>query len=323
MKNFAKLIKLTLIATLFVSLFSCSDDDTIEPVNNSIAAVASRAPQFTTLVAALDRAGLVQTLDQNGPFTVFAPTNDAFEDFLDANNFATLNDVPVPLLTQVLLNHVVGGTNLAANVTTGYVNSSAAYSNSQTIKLSLFLEKTGTNIKVNGVANVSATARDILATNGVIHQVDAVIGLATIVDHAKANPLFSTLYSVVTSPAQSSIATALTTNTTPLTVFAPTNAAFDIALGTGGFANGADDATVTTVLQYHVTNAGNVRSSMLTNGPVPMLSGEDITIDLTTPNMPKIDDKSMPLVKTNIIAVDVQCTNGIIHAVDKVLQPTL
>ena len=90
MKNFAKLIKLTLMATLFVSLFSCSDDDTVEPVNNSIGAVASRAPQFSSLVAALDRAGLVQTLDQNGPFTVFAPTNDAFEDFLDANNFATI-----------------------------------------------------------------------------------------------------------------------------------------------------------------------------------------------------------------------------------------
>ncbi|VXC30051.1 exported hypothetical protein [Flavobacterium sp. 9AF] len=64
MKNFAKLIKLTLIATTLVTMFSCSDDDTIvTPINNSIVGVTSRNSQFSTLVTALDKAGLVQTLD--------------------------------------------------------------------------------------------------------------------------------------------------------------------------------------------------------------------------------------------------------------------
>ncbi len=330
MKNFAKLIKLTLIATTFVTMFSCSDDDTVvTPVNNSIAAVASRAPQFTTLVSALDKAGLVQTLDQNGPFTVFAPTNDAFNEFLTANNFASLDDVPVPLLKEILLNHVVMNTNLSSNLTTGYVKSMGKGSASSTNTLSLFINTTS-GVEINGVATV--TAADILATNGVIHQVDAVIGLATIIDHATANPDFSTLVTVVTSTDtngngfgdQSAVATALTTNASPLTVFAPTNDAFAVAVGSGGFAENATPEQVSTVLQYHVTAAGNVEASSLTDAQViSMITNpvQDITIDLTTPATPKITDQSAT--QANIIVIDVQCANGIIHAVDKVLQPTL
>lgn len=331
MKNFAKLIKLTLIATTFVTMFSCSDDDgpVVTPPNNSIAAVASRAPQFTSLVAALDKAGLAQTLDQNGPFTVFAPTNDAFSAFLTANNFASLDDVPVAVLKEVLLNHVVMGTNLSTNLSSGYVKSMGKGSASTTNTLSLYIDTT-TGVKINGVATV--TNADILASNGVIHEVDAVIGLATIVDHAIANPNFSTLVTVVTSTDtngngfgdQSAVATALTTNTSPLTVFAPINAAFASAIGPGGFAENATPAQVSAVLQYHVTAAGNVQSSSLTNGQVvPMITDpvQNITIDLSAPTMPKITDQSTT--QANIIVVDVQCANGIIHAVDKVLQPSL
>ena len=330
MKNFAKLIKLTLIATTFVTMFSCSDDDTVvTPENNSIAAVASRAPQFTTLVSALDKAGLVQTLDQNGPFTVFAPTNDAFEEFLSDNGFANLDAVPVATLKEILLNHVVMGTNLSSSLSTGYVKSLGKGSASSTNTLSLFIN-TASGVEINGVATV--TAADILATNGVIHQVDAVIGLATIVDHAMANPNFSTLVTVVTSTDtngngfgdQSAVASALTTNASPLTVFAPTNDAFAVAVGSGGFAENATPGQVTTVLQYHVTAAGNVQSSALTDGQsVPMITdpAQNITIDLSTPSTPKITDQSAT--QANIIVVDVQCANGIIHAVDKVLQPSL
>ena len=198
MKNFAKLIKLTLIATTFVTMFSCSDDDdpVVTPPNNSIAAVASRAPQFTSLVAALDKAGLVQTLDQNGPFTVFAPTNEAFDAFLTANGFTSLNDVPVATLEKILLNHVVNGKFTSTDLTTGYVNSLAKGSASSTNNLSLYVDITS-GVKINGIATV--TAANIAATNGIIHQVDKVIGLASIIDHAKANPNLSTLVTVVTS----------------------------------------------------------------------------------------------------------------------------
>jgi uncharacterized surface protein with fasciclin (FAS1) repeats len=331
MKNFAKLIKLTLIATTFVTMFSCSDDDNVEPINNSIAGVASRAPQFTTLVAALDKAGLVQTLDQNGPFTVFAPTNDAFDTFLTDNGFASLDDVPVPTLEKILLNHVVNGKFASTDLATGYVSSLAKGSASSTNNLSLYIDlDVTTGVKINGIATV--TAANIAATNGIIHQVDRVIGLATIIDHAKANPNFSTLVTVVTSTDsngngfgdQSAVATALTTNTAPLTVFAPTNDAFTTATTGSGFAVGATPAQVSKVLQYHVTAAGNVLSSTLTNGQVVSMitdPAQDITLDLSAPTSPKITDTSSS--QAGIITVDVQCENGVIHAVDKVLQPVL
>lgn len=307
MKNFAKLIKLTLVATLFVSLFSCSDDDTtVEPVNNSIAAIASRAPQFTSLVTALDRAGLVQILDQPGPYTVFAPTNQAFTDA-----GINVNTINVDALRQVLLNHVVGGANLSANVTTGYVSSSAAYGTSETIKLSLFLEKTGTNIKVNGVANVDATARDILATNGVIHQVDAVIGLPTIVDHAKANPNFSTLVSVLTT--QELVSTLEGTENSPFTVFAPLNSAFNQATLDLYGSLSSDDKTA--VLTHHVVAGANVRSNAIP-ASATSFQGGTLTFAGTV-----ITDASGGT--SNIVAVDVQCANGVIHAIDKVLIPQL
>ncbi|NHN26850.1 fasciclin domain-containing protein [Flavobacterium jejuense] len=332
MKNFAKLIKLTLIATTFVTMFSCSDDDTVvTPVNNSIAAVTSRSPQFTTLVSALDKAGLVQTLDQNGPFTVFAPTNDAFNDFLTANNFASLDDVPVAVLKEILLNHVIMGTNLSTDLSTGYVKSMGKGSASDTNTLSLYIDtETTTDVVVNGIATV--TTPNILAANGVIHEVNAVINLATIIDHARANPNFSTLVTVVTSTDtngngfgdQSAVATTLTTNTTPLTVFAPTNDAFAVAVGAGGFAENATPSQVSTVLQYHVTATGNVVSTTLTDAQViPMITNpiQEITIDLTSPATPKITDQSAT--QATIVVVNVQCSNGIIHAIDKVLQPTL
>lgn len=329
MKNFAKLIKLTLIATTFVTMFSCSDDDNVEPINNSIAGVASRAPQFTTLVTALNKAGLVQTLDQNGPFTVFAPTNEAFDAFLTANGFASLDDVPVATLEKILLNHVVNGKFTSNDLTSGYVNSLAKGSASSTNNLSLYIDLTS-GVKINGIATV--TGANIAATNGIIHQVDKVIGLASIIDHVKANPNLSTLVTVVTSTDsngngfgdQSAVATALTTNTAPLTVFAPTNAAFTEATTGNGFAVGATPAQVSKVLQYHVTAAGNVLSSTLTNGQVVAMitdPAQDITIDLSVPTSPKITDTSAS--QAEITTVDIQCENGIIHIVNKVLQPSL
>ena len=75
MKNYAKLIKLTLIVVTTAIMFSCSDDDGTTYNNNSIVAIASGTSNLSILVDALERTDLVETLDQTGPYTVFAPTN--------------------------------------------------------------------------------------------------------------------------------------------------------------------------------------------------------------------------------------------------------
>jgi uncharacterized surface protein with fasciclin (FAS1) repeats len=319
--NFKKIIVLALFA---LTSFSCSKDDdaTVLPPDNTITALAKGDPNLSILVQALTKAGLANTLSDNGPFTVFAPTNTAFAAFLQANNFATLNDVPVPLLKEILLNHVVNGTKRAADLTTGYIKTNAKGSASTTNMLSMFVN-TASGVKLNGVSSV--TTPNVTASNGVIHVVDAVIGLPTVVTHAAANPNFSSLVTTLTGAGQPTGANAFTTvlgGTGPFTVFAPTNPAFT-AFNTELAATPPTEAQVTRVLQYHVVSGANVLAATLTNNQMvtPILApAQMFTIQLPTTG-PQIKDASNRISK--IIATDVQCSNGVIHALDKVLLPVL
>jgi len=311
MKNFAKLIKLTLLVATSTVMFSCSDDDNVTPESNTIAAIASRNPNFTTLVAALDRAGLVQTLDQNGPFTVFAPTNAAFNDFLADNGFTSLNDIPVDVLREVLLNHVVNGTNLSTSLSTGYVKTLGKGSASTSNTLSMFIN-TSSGVRLNGVSSV--TTADIVASNGVIHVVDAVIGLPTVVTHAAANPGFSTLVSLLTQ--QNLVSTLDGTASSPFTVFAPNNDAFTtFETQNPGVLASLSSPQVTAVLTYHVVAGANVLSTGIPATPITTFETGTFTIAGTTIT----DERDR---QTGIIATDVQASNGVIHVVNNVLLPT-
>lgn len=318
MKNFAKLIKLTLLVATSTVMFSCSDDDDAAPMveNNSIAAIASRNPNFSTLVSALDRTGLVQTLDQNGPFTVFAPTNAAFQEFLDDNGFNSLNDIPVDALREVLLNHVVNGTNLSTGLTTGYVKTLGKGSASSSNTLSMFINTAGGNVRLNGVSSV--TTPDIVATNGVIHVVDAVIGLPTVVTHALANPNFTSLVGALTSPGQPDFVGILSgTTDSPFTVFAPSNDAFTTfeSQNPGTLAS-LSAGQLTSVLTYHVVAGANVLSTGIPSGPITTLETGTFTVNGTV-----ITDEAGR--QTNIVAVDVQASNGVIHVLDNIILPNL
>jgi len=332
MKNFKIKHSVFFVLTM-LCLTSCnnSDDDPVM-TDNTITGIASRSSNLSILVEALTKTNLAGTLQGNGPFTVFAPTNTAFTNFLNANGYANLDAVPVATLTEILKNHVISGSVQSSGlVNNSYIKTLAKGSASNSNTLSMYVN-TSSGVRLNGVSSVittvSGTTFDIIASNGVIHTVDAVIGLPTIITHAQANPAFSTLVTVVTSTAtngngfgdQSAVLSALANNTTK-TVFAPTNSAFTAATTGSGFAVGATPSQVSKVLQYHVTTAGNVLASSLTNGQsIPTLTNpvQNLTIDLT--NGAKISDTSTT--KANIIITDVQCANGVIHAVDKVLQPT-
>ena len=308
MKNYAKLIKLTLLVVSSTLMFSCSDDDSPQQ-NNSITDIASENPNFSILVDALNRADLAETLDQEGSYTVFAPTNEAFMNFLDDNGFESLDDVPVATLTQVLLNHVVSGTNLSSGLTTGYVKTLATGSASSTNTLSMFIN-TASGVRLNGVSSV--TSADIIADNGVIHVVDAVIGLPTIVTHATANPNFSTLATLLTE--QELVGTLNGTASSPFTVFAPLNSAFDTA--TLNLYGGLNSTQKTAVLTYHVVPGANVLSNAIPSGPITTFETGTFTISGTVIT----DEQSRA---TNIVATDVQASNGVIHAVNQVLLPNL
>src|SRR6476620_4449131 len=105
MKNVSKIWKVMVLGALTFSLSNCddNDDNVVLPTTKTIAVIASSSNDFSTLVSALNKTGLTATLNSSGNYTVFAPTNAAFETFLMDNGFASLNDVPVDLLKEVLL----------------------------------------------------------------------------------------------------------------------------------------------------------------------------------------------------------------------------
>jgi len=319
MKKIKFISKLSLIAFALFATVSCSDDDEPAKQPETIAEIAIATPGFETLVAALDRAGLVETLNSPGAYTVFAPTNTAFQAFLTANNFASLNAIPVNVLKQVLLNHVVAGKNLSTSLTTGYVNSLATYGDTD-LNLSMFINTSG-GVKINGVSNV--TTADINATNGVIHVVDAVIGLPTVVTFATADPTFSTLVAALTRESSFTFVSTLskTGSPAPFTVFAPTNAAFGSLLTELGAANLAaiPTATLSATLNMHVVAGANVQSSSVTNNMAITTLGGNITAK-TTGGVTLTDANNRV---SNVVAANVQASNGVIHAIDKVILPPL
>ena len=318
-----KLFKTLAILAFSSLLASCSSDSSNSP--GTIAEIASQNPNLSTLVSALNKTGLTTTFNSAGDYTVFAPTNDKFQAFLSANGFANLDAVPVALLTEVLKNHVLTGSFYSSELSTGYVKTLAKGSASSTNTLSMFIE-VGTTVKLNGGAannGASVVTADIEASNGVIHIVDHVIGLPTVVNHAIANPNFTSLVGALTSEGQPDFVGILS-GAGPFTVFAPNNEAFtalNTELAPDGIA-GVATADITKVLQYHVVSPANVLSSSLTEGQVvtPILSPSQ-TFTVLLNGGARLKDANNR--ECNIVATDVQASNGVIHVLSKVLLPSL
>ena len=296
------------------------------PETTTTVDAAVSAGSFTTLVAALQAADgdLVNVLS-GGEFTVLAPTNAAFDNFLADNGFANLSEVPTDVLANILLNHVISGTVLSTTLTdagAGYTTTNAT--NEDGDNLSLYFNTT-TGVTFNGTSSVAQA--DVEATNGVVHIVDQVIGLPTIATFATADPTFETLVAALTRPdLEVPFVTILsTTDPTygiPLTTFAPTNEAFGDLL----VEIGADDLSqidvnlLTAVLLTHVVAQANVRAEDLAQDlPVVTLSEETLTVDLT--NGAQLVDPNGRV--ANIIANNVQAINGVVHVIDKVVLPLL
>ncbi|MEO1484860.1 MAG: fasciclin domain-containing protein [Bacteroidota bacterium] len=272
-------------------------------------------PNLTELVDALTTGGNTTFTDllsdEMGTYTVFAPVNTAFENFSNTAG----ND-----LNAILSNHVISGAAaFSGGLSNSYVNTLAEYAMDE--NLSLYIN-TDDGVTLNGVSNVAIP--DIVASNGVIHAVDAVIDLPTVVTFATADPNFSTLVQALTELTPNtdfvSVLSAQDGNgDDPFTVFAPTNDAF-AALDAI-----PDEAGLTPILQHHVVAGLNVRSGDLTpngNTNAPTLEGDDIIITLpgTNGNIADVTDGAGNT-GIGIDQVDVQAINGVIHVLDTVLIP--
>jgi len=326
MKNLLKLSKLTFLLFVGFSIQSCSDDDddvTTPTGPSNIVEIALDTPDLSNLVAALSVAdgNLVDVLS-GGEFTVLAPTNEAFETFLAANGFMSLSEVPTDVLSNILLNHVISGTVNSTNLVdagSGYSTTNA--SNMDGDNLSLYFD-TSSGVTFNGISSV--VAADIVASNGIVHVVDEVIGLPTVVTFAVSNPALSTLVAALTTEGLSvDIVSILSSSDepSPFTVFAPTNDAFGSLLAELEL-NALGDIPVSILeatLGTHVAPEANVRSTDLVDGMSVNTISSTITVSLSD-GAKLIDPNGR---ESNIVAVDIQAYNGVVHVIDNVLLPQL
>ena len=293
-------------------LAACGGDDDHPPPPKNIVQTAQADARFSILVEAVTAADLGATLSGTGPFTVFAPTNDAFAALLAELGITKAQLLAdKPLLTAVLTYHVIGSDVKKAQVPLGKAIT--------TVQGGIFkVDAVGSDLVITDGRNRTAkiTQTDIGTSNGTIHVIDKVILPAdkNIVQTAQALPQFSILVeAVVAANLQGTLS-----GTGPFTVFAPTNDAFAALLAELGITKDAllaDTALLTQVLTYHVVNGRVLKADVPVGPAIATVQGGTFTVDNTL----AITDARAR--KANITATDVLTSNGVIHVIDKVILP--
>lgn len=269
-------------------------NDKNEP--KDIVQTAIAAGQFKTLVKAVQAAGLVETLSSTGPFTVFAPTDEAFAK-LPAGALDGLLKNP-EALRSVLLYHVVPGKVMAADVVK---LKSAKTALGQSVKID-----TQKGVRVND-ANVVTT--DIATSNGVIHVIDTVIlPKNDIIEAARSAGSFKTLLTAI----EAAGLTDTLRSDGPFTVFAPTDEAFAKLPKDALAALLKDKEKLSAVLTYHVISGKVMAKDVVKLKEAKTVQGQSVKIDSSS---------GVKVNQSAVIATDVPATNGVIHVVDTVLMP--
>jgi transforming growth factor-beta-induced protein len=282
-------------------------DNVLIPPTDNIAALAAGNANLSRLVGLLQQFELVDALSGAGPFTVFAPTNAAFDAIESV--LPTLSDAEI---RDILLYHVVGARAFSVDLTAGPLQT-------LNVRKRIDVAVSGNAVTLNGSANV-ATA-NILATNGVVHVVNEVLlPRRTVVDVALYNPNFSSLVAALT---KANLVGALDEGTN-LTVFAPTNTAFNAAITSLGF-SGVDDPTLTAeiltpILTYHVLglDAPATSSMLVDNKFYPTLNGGGIQFRANGLNLRDARGRDIPLVAD---LLNLEESNGVVHVINGVLLP--
>ena len=293
--------------------------------NNSVYDIVSGSSDHTTLKVAIDACSLDGVLSAAGPFTLFAPTDAAFNALPTGTVTALLNDLP--LLTQILQHHVVGDSVM-----------SGMLSNNQVVTTLLGTDVIVT-IDTSGVYidGVMVTLADIIADNGVVHVLGGVLvptfgctdpiatnydATAQVDDGSCIYPSNS-IYDIVSNSSDHAILKlaidtclldGVLSAAGPFTLFAPTDAAF-LALPSGTIPALLNDLTLLTqILEHHVVG-DSVMSGMLSNNQiVTTLLGTDVTVTINS--MGVFIDNAM------VTVADIIADNGVVHVIDAVLIPT-
>lgn len=292
-----------LSAVFLIGLAGCGDDD--DPVTTpsgpgNIAEVASSNDNFSDLVSALEDAELISTLEGDGPFTVFAPTNDAFGNLPDG----LLSSLSNEQLTEILSYHVIAGSEIA----------SGDLQAEQTVEAfaggELFITADG-DVVVND--NATVVDADIEASNGVIHAIDEVVLPDSYLNVVNLVSKRYNLQSLEDAVVGAGLVTTLQDDEASYTVFAPSNAAFnDVDL------SGLSDQEVQNILTYHVLPNEVLSGDLQPSQVVQTVNGTELTIEAADGTVTLTDNSGQTY---EVTQADIQGTNGVVHIIDGVLNP--
>ena len=265
---------------------------------------AVSAGNFNTLVAAVKAAGLVETLKGAGPFTVFAPSDEAFSKLPAGTVETLLKPENLKQLQSILTYHVVSGKVQAADV--------VKLDTAKTVQgQNVAIKVVDGNVMING-AKVIAT--DIQCANGVIHVIDSVIMPSTkkdIVDTAVGAGSFTTLVAAVKA---AGLVDTLK-GEGPFTVFAPTDEAFGKipAETIQSLLKPENKEKLASILTYHVVSGRVLASDVVEMTTASTVNGQKATI--------KVVDGKVMIDGAQVVKTDIECENGIIHVIDSVIMP--
>jgi transforming growth factor-beta-induced protein len=347
---------IALIAVFALVVAACSSDSeetttTVAETDTSVLDLAVEAGQFSTLIAAIDAAGLTETLQGEGPFTVLAPTDAAFEAAFEALGITAeelLADTDT--LTEILLYHVLGQEADSSVVATLDGQEVPTLQGE-----SILVTVDGGTISINEAQVVSP---DLAADNGIVHVINGVLlpptvaealGVASapeetttttvpeettttteapmdptiaeiVVELASADPAEFTILLAAVQAADPAVLDALSDPNQELTVFAPTDAAFEAALETLGIT--AEDLLasedLTNILLYHVAPGVFLAADVVAAAPIDalptLLEGGTLLVQV-------VDGSVVINESATVIQADVVASNGVIHVIDAVLLP--
>ena len=275
-----------------------------EMPTNTVFDIIANSEVHATLETAIVAAGLDGTLASEGPFTVFAPTDDAFS-LIPANILETLLADPTGLLTQILLNHVVSGTALSTDLSDGMMIETLQGSE-------VMVSITDGVVKID---NATVIVADIIADNGVVHVIDAILQpempTNTVFDIIANSEVHTTLEAaIVAAGLDETLA-----SEGPFTVFAPTDDAFSLIPADVIDALLADPTgDLTQILLNHVVSGTTLSTDLSDGMMITTLQGGEVMVSIA--------DGVVMIGNATVIIADITADNGVVHVIDAVIETT-
>ena len=318
-----KRLKILSLSLLLISMYSCSKDEN-EPqmvIQKTIFEHVASSMNYSYLTYALQKTDLDDVLNGGGDYTLYAPNNSAFIGFLMRGGYSSLDEVPTEALKKLLLNHVMAGQIRYRDFKSGYYTT-AASSDVNDRPLSMYINQVNMRVTLNGSSRI--VQGNVNASNGVIHAVNAVIPIPSLVTFVLADPnLYNLALALTRDDLTVDFPTILNTENgsapAPFTFFAPNNMAFvdllnELEVDRLSF---IDEPTLNSTLNHHVLGETSALSSDLSDNLTLSTLGGDITANVS--GGASLTDGNARV--SNIITVDIQANNGVLHIIDKVILP--